>query len=144
VDTQDLLPIVLASSVLSAIVAGGITLLSQKMNLNHQAKSDASRLRDLDRQRVRENSEFMMTLIPIAHGTPADGRTHLAIAEQMAAVELMVANANEYPELRRPTDVFLTLGTEYAHEQSRGRQNSDGWLDMEKRYAAAHARLIRT
>jgi hypothetical protein len=114
------------------------------MNLNHQAKSDAAQLRDLGRQRVRENSEFMMTLIPIAHGTPADGRTHLALAEQMAAVELMVTNANEYPELRRPTDVFLSAGIEYAHEKSRGRKNPDGWLGMEKRYAAAYARLIRT
>jgi hypothetical protein len=111
------------------------------MNLRFQDRETANRSRDLARQRVRENSEFMMSLIAIAHGTPADGRRNLAVAEQMAAVELIVSNANEYPELRKPTEVFLLSGMDYARERSDTSSIGLGWAYMFERYEAAYKRL---
>ena len=127
---MEFIPILLASTVLSAAVAGGISLISQGMNLRFQSQENSSRSRDLERQRVRENSEFMMSLIAVAHGTPSDGRRNLALAEQMAAVELIVSNANEYPELRRPTEVFLTSGIRYAQAKSGTSTDSQDWIVM--------------
>lgn len=138
---MEFLPILLASTVLSAAVAGGISLISQGMNLRFQSQENSSRSRDLERQRVRENSEFMMSLIAVAHGTPSDGRRNLALAEQMAAVELIVSNANEYPELRRPTEVFLTSGIRYAQAKSGTSTDSQDWIVMMDLYSAAYDRL---
>lgn len=135
------LPVLLASTVLSAAVAGVISLLSQRMNLRHLDRETASRSKDLVRQRVRENSEFMMTLVAIAHGTPADGRRHLAVAEQRTAVEIIVSNANEYPELRKPTEVFLLSGMDYARERLESPSAGLGWKDMLAYYEAAYSRL---
>lgn len=140
---SDFVPILLASTVLSAAVAGAISLISQAMNLRFQSREISNRTKDLERQRVRENSEFMMSLIAIAHGTPSDGRRNLALAEQVAAVELIVSNANEYPELRKPTEVFLRSGMDYARAKSGASGETGGWAEMLERYSEAFARLNR-
>jgi len=141
VDTKDLLPLLLASTVLSAVVAGAISLVGQSLTLRHQARETAARARDSARQRVRENSEFMMSLITIAHGTPADGRRNLAVGEQLAAIELIVANANEYPELRRATDIFLTTYVAYAVEKAEAGDNAAQWTVLARQVLSARQGL---
>ena len=57
-------------------------------------------LRDLRLRRRIETSNQFLRMIAIAHDHPADGRTHTAIFEQIAAVHLIADLAAQEPVLR--------------------------------------------
>lgn len=147
-DNATILPLLLASTVLSSLVAGGLALAGQALanrNLRRQAEIEAI---DSSRQRIKENSEFMMLLVAVAHGSPPDGRTGLAQGEQFAAIELIVTNAVEYPALRPAAEAFLYEYVVYARDKLANAPQfgteSAGWQSALSRGIEASNRLANS
>lgn len=95
--------LVLTSSVLSAIITGFVSNRSQKAALNHQQ-------RIADREQLLAAVQQLITLSAYAHGRPTDGRDHVGVGEQLAAIGMIESLGHEFPGLKVPaTNLLATL-----------------------------------